>query len=36
VTPSVGREVADRVMRMHPELRGVVMLRLRESPGPIG
>jgi hypothetical protein len=32
VVPSVGREVAGPVMRLHPELRGVLMLRLRPSP----
>ena len=31
VTPSIGREVAGPVMRLHPELRGVLMLRLRPS-----
>jgi len=31
LAPSVGREVAGQVMRLHPELRGLMMLRLRSS-----
>ena len=31
LAPSVGREVAGHVMRLHPELRGLMMLRLRSS-----
>jgi CheY-like chemotaxis protein len=31
LAPSVGREVAGHVIRLHPELRGLMMLRLRSS-----
>jgi CheY-like chemotaxis protein len=34
MAPSLGRELAGQVMRLHPELRGLLMLRLRSAQAP--